>query len=188
MTVIPSTSRRCHSELSDFYSYRPCKNKSLTSFPMIGSSGNWSFFFQFQDFADLTQQFKFRVDLGCVWSGLSGNLGKTALRLIEILSMYFDTSLKTRENLCKGGDERRNPWGHYGVCTNWRDQTWYSGATVRQRVCKTVAMYKSGLTIINRSLTQARTSSCITRVLVWLGRFHVGAWGTLLWQSLYWWS
>ena len=31
----------------------------------------------------------------CVQSWLSGNLGKTALRLIEILPMYFDTSLKT---------------------------------------------------------------------------------------------
>jgi hypothetical protein len=28
-------------------------------------------------------------------SGLSGNWGKTAFRLIEILPMYFDTSLKT---------------------------------------------------------------------------------------------
>ncbi len=31
----------------------------------------------------------------CVRSWLSGNLGKTALRLIEINRMYFDTSLKT---------------------------------------------------------------------------------------------
>ena len=30
-----------------------------------------------------------------VMSGLSGNWGKTAFRLIEIVSMYFDTSLKT---------------------------------------------------------------------------------------------
>jgi hypothetical protein len=31
----------------------------------------------------------------CVRSWLSGNLGKTALRLTEIIRMYFDTSLKT---------------------------------------------------------------------------------------------
>ena len=31
----------------------------------------------------------------CARSWLSGNLGKTALRLIEIFRMYFDTSLKT---------------------------------------------------------------------------------------------
>ena len=34
---------------------------------------------------------------------------------------------------------------------------------------------------------QARTASCITRVLVWLGGFHIGVWGTLLWQSIYLW-
>ncbi len=31
----------------------------------------------------------------CVWSWLSGNFGKTVLRLTEIIRMYFDTSLKT---------------------------------------------------------------------------------------------
>jgi hypothetical protein len=31
----------------------------------------------------------------CARSWLSGNLGKTALRLTEIIRMYFDTSLKT---------------------------------------------------------------------------------------------
>ena len=36
--------------------------------------------------------FHFRL---CVRSWLSGNLGKTALRLTEIIRMYFDTSLKT---------------------------------------------------------------------------------------------
>ncbi len=30
----------------------------------------------------------------------------------------------------------------------------------------------------------ARTASCITRVLFWLGGFHIGARGTLLWQSI----
>ncbi len=40
-------------------------------------------------------------------------------------------------------------------------------------------MCKSGLATINRSLAQARTVSCITIVLVWLGGFHVGAAGTL---------
>ncbi len=33
---------------------------------------------------------------------------------------------------------------------------------------------------INRSLAQARTVSCITRVLVWLGGFNIDAAGTLL--------
>ena len=41
----------------------------------------------------------------CARSGLSGNLGKTPLRLIEIFRMYFDTSLKT--------SQWRNPRGHY---------------------------------------------------------------------------
>ena len=50
----------------------------------------------------------------------------------------------------------------------------------RQRACKTVAMYNSGLARIKRSLAQARTASCITRVLVWLGGFHIGPWGTLI--------
>jgi hypothetical protein len=54
----------------------------------------------------------------------------------------------------------------------------------RQHVCKTVVMYNSGLVRIKRSLTQARTASCITHVLVWLGGFHIGVWGTLLWQSI----
>jgi hypothetical protein len=40
---------------------------------------------------------------------------------------------------------------------------------------------------INRSLAQARTVSCITLVLVWLGGFHIGVWGTLLWRSIYLW-
>ncbi len=31
----------------------------------------------------------------CARSWLSGNLGKTVLRLIEIMPMYYDTSLKT---------------------------------------------------------------------------------------------
>ncbi len=31
----------------------------------------------------------------CARSWLSGNLGKTALRLLEIMPMYYDTSLKT---------------------------------------------------------------------------------------------
>ncbi len=52
----------------------------------------------------------------------------------------------------------------------------------RQRASKTVAMCKSGLATINRSLAQARTVSCITHVLVWLGGFNIGAAGTLLWQ------
>ena len=39
-------------------------------------------------------------------------------------------------------------------------------------------MCKSGLATINRSLAQARVVSCITRVLVWLGGFHIGAVGT----------
>ncbi len=38
----------------------------------------------------------------CAWSWLSGNLGKTALRLIEIFRMYFDTSLKTSRRDCSG--------------------------------------------------------------------------------------
>ena len=52
----------------------------------------------------------------------------------------------------------------------------------RQQVThgKTAAMYKSGLARINKSLAQARTASCITLVLVWLGGFHIGVWGTLL--------
>jgi len=59
----------------------------------------------------------------------------------------------------------------------------------RQQVTrgKTAAMYKSGLARINKSLAQARTASCITLVLVWLGGFHIGVWGTLLWQSIYLW-
>ncbi len=75
----------------------------------------------------------------CVRSWLSGNLGKTALRLIEIMPMYYDTSLKTsrvdwsvffspwcshdmgtffflpkKGFLRNSGDgrERRNPQGH----------------------------------------------------------------------------
>jgi hypothetical protein len=38
-------------------------------------------------------------------------------------------------------------------------------------------MYKSDLSISNRILSQSRTVSCITHVLVWLGRFHIGTWG-----------
>jgi hypothetical protein len=41
-------------------------------------------------------------------------------------------------------------------------------------------MCKSGLATINRSLAQARTVSCITRVLVWLGGFHIGDAGTVV--------
>jgi hypothetical protein len=52
-------------------------------------------------------------------------------------------------------------------------------------VSKTVAICKSGLATINRSLAQTRTVSCFTRVLVWLGGLHIGGVGTLLWQSSY---
>jgi hypothetical protein len=38
----------------------------------------------------------------CARSWLSGNLSKTALRLIEIFRMYFDTSLKTSRRDCSG--------------------------------------------------------------------------------------
>ena len=77
----------------------------------------------------------------CARSWLSGNLGKTALRLLEIFRMDFDTSLKTSRRDCSGifcptnwdslplrptnfffssrislqiedGRERRNPRGH----------------------------------------------------------------------------
>ena len=36
-------------------------------------------------------------------------------------------------------------------------------------------MCKSGLSSINSSLTQTRTVSCFTHVLVWLGGLHIGA-------------
>jgi hypothetical protein len=61
--------------------------------------------------------------------------------------------------------------------------TWTTTAG-RERTCKTVEPFKSGLTTINRTLAQGRTVSCITSVLVWFGGFHSGAAGTLLWQSL----
>ena len=81
----------------------------------------------------------------CARSWLSGNLGKTALRLLEIMPMYYDTSLKTsRIDLSalfsprplsrngnffflfqgfgrkRDGRERRNPQGHgrHYACTN----------------------------------------------------------------------
>ena len=81
----------------------------------------------------------------CTRSWLSGNLGKTALRLLEIMPMYYDTSLKTsRIDLSalfsprplsrngnffflfqgfgrkRDGRERRNPQGHgrHYACTN----------------------------------------------------------------------
>ncbi len=43
----------------------------------------------------------------------------------------------------------------------------------RQRACKTVAMYNSGLARIKRSLAQARTASCITSVWGLLGGLHI---------------
>ncbi len=43
----------------------------------------------------------------CARSWLSGNLGKTALGLIEIFRMYFDTSLKTSRRDCSGISSRK---------------------------------------------------------------------------------
>jgi hypothetical protein len=49
------------------------------------------------------------------WSGLSGNLGKTPLRLIEILAMYFDTSLKTSRRDCSPVRTRKSHGTQWGV-------------------------------------------------------------------------
>jgi hypothetical protein len=49
---------------------------------------------------------------------------------------------------------------------------------------KTVVTWKSGLARINRSLTQARTVSCVKPVLVWLGGLHIGVLGRLAYWCL----
>jgi hypothetical protein len=64
--------------------------------------------------------------------------------------------------------------------------TWETSSG-RQNACKTVGTCHSGLSTINRNLTQARAGSWFTPVLVFLGGFRTGVMGTLLWQWTYKW-